>query len=161
MNGWTVARRTLYRAGVGISRKKGSWLAGLIAIGALVAFAGVQEGAFGPSDVEVAGVQAAEGGDCADVTMNAVAVHTADAAHAAYKCMGRPLSQMVTEDQFVQQITSMGSSSAGRGARTATRVGDYPGSDGSRIVFYVLAGGSQDVGYTLYLGKDGKVWRIE
>lgn len=160
MNGWTVARRTLYRAGLGLRRKKGSWVAGIAAAGALVAYMGMQNGALAGSGVDVAGVQAAGSGDCADVTMAAVAEHTADAAHAAYKCIGRPLSQMVTEDQFVQQITSLGSS-GGRSQQTATRVGDYSNRDGSRIVFYVLAGGSQNVGYTLYLGPDGKVWRIE
>jgi hypothetical protein len=96
-------------------------------------------------------------GDCADTAMAAVADKSPAAAQRAYQCMDSTFQQRVTEQAFVQQMQSQNLPNVNKLAR----VGDYHTPAGGTMVYYALDGGSQSVGYIVYLGQNGKVLRIE
>jgi hypothetical protein len=94
--------------------------------------------------------------DCADTAMTYTLHKTADTARAAYACMSGFVVRGVTEDDFVRDAERYPSPIAGE----IRRVGEYTAPDGQRVVYFAVVGPSQTVGYTIYLDREGKVWRI-
>ena len=98
----------------------------------------------------------ATGGDCADTAMTYTLHKTRETARAAFHCMSGFVVRGVTEDDFVQDAERYPTPIAG----DIRRVGEFTAPDGQRMVYFAVVGPSQTVSYTVYLDKDGKVWRI-
>jgi hypothetical protein len=98
----------------------------------------------------------ATAGDCADTAMTYTLHKTRDTARAAFHCMSGFVVRGVTEDDFVQDAERYPTPIAG----DIRRVGEFAAPDGQRMVYFAVVGPSQTVSYTIYLDKDGKVWRI-
>lgn len=142
-----VLSRVTVRTGAALWRNRVGWLLGVAVVAGMLVYQGL---------VSNSRSVAAAGADCADRTMAAVASGSAPAARAAYPCLGAAYAS-VDEAQFVQQVNQRGVAAG----QSATRVGEYRGADGGRVVFYVVSARGQDVGYIVYLDSSGKVAKIE
>jgi hypothetical protein len=98
----------------------------------------------------------ATAGDCADTAMTYTLHKSRDTARAAFHCMSGFVVRGVTEDDFIQDAERYPTPIAG----DIRRVGEFVAPDGQRMVYFAVVGPSQTVSYTIYLDKDGKVWRI-
>jgi hypothetical protein len=151
-----LAARVLARTVAAVWRQRQSMLVGIVVVAGAAGYLVFSSG------ITTAGRQAAEAsrqqGDCADVTMAAVASAAPDAVQNAYECMDPSFQQLVSQQQFVSQVK------AATGTRTVTRisrVGTYHEPSGAELVYYALDSGNQSVGYIVYLGPNGKVLKIE
>jgi hypothetical protein len=81
---------------------------------------------------------------------------TRETARAAFHCMSGFVVRGMTEDDFMQDAERYPTPIAG----DIRRVGEFTAPDGQRMVYFAVVGPSQTVGYTIYVDKDGKVWRI-
>jgi hypothetical protein len=95
-------------------------------------------------------------GDCADTAMTYTLHKTRETARAAFHCMSGFVVRGVTEDDFIQDAERYPTPIAG----DIRRVGEFNAPDGQRMVYFAVIGPSQTVSYTIYMDKDGKVWRI-
>jgi hypothetical protein len=95
-------------------------------------------------------------GDCADTAMTYTLHKTRETARAAFHCMSGFVVRGVTEDDFIQDAERYPTPIAG----DIRRVGEFVAPDGQSMVYFAVVGPSQTVSYTIYLDKDGKVWRI-
>jgi hypothetical protein len=95
-------------------------------------------------------------GDCADTAMTYTLHKTRETARAAFHCMSGFVVRGVTEEDFIQDAERYSAPIAG----DIRRVGEFLAPDGQRMVYFAVVGPSQTVGYTIYLDRDGKVWRI-
>jgi hypothetical protein len=75
----------------------------------------------------------------------------------AYQCMTPAFQQQVTEQAFAQQVQALHTANITR----VNRVGSYSTPTGGTLVYYAVDAGGQSVGYTVYLGPDGKVVQIQ
>ncbi len=110
-----------------------------------------------PLSLVPGGSSVSANGDCADTAIAAIADKSTAAAQLAYQCMDTTFQQRVTEQAFIQQMQSQNQPNVNKLAR----VGDYHTPAGGTMVYYALDGGTQSVGYIVYLGQNGKVLRIE
>jgi hypothetical protein len=152
----TIVRRVLARSALGVWRHRlGLGLAALISagLGGYLYLGGGQIGAPGLGGRSAAAAQ----GDCADITMTAIAEKAPDVAQQAYQCLAPTFRQQVTEQQFVQQIQGR----SGPIADKMARVGAYDAPNGQSMVYYALNIGGQSVGYIVYLNPTGEVLKIE
>jgi hypothetical protein len=62
----------------------------------------------------------------------------------------------MTEDDFILDAEHFAAPIAG----DIRRVGEFAAPDGQRVVYFAVVGPSQTVGYTIYVDREGKVWRI-
>jgi hypothetical protein len=149
-----VFSRVAARAGLGIWRHRVSVLIAAIVVVGLGTY--VTTSGAGRTVAPLA-ISGATGGDCADTAMAAIADKSTDAASRAYQCMDPSFQQRVPEAQFVRQMQQQ----ALPNIEKLQRVGDYHPSAGGTMVYYAVDGGSQTVGYIVYLGDNGKVVKIE
>jgi hypothetical protein len=148
------------RAGLGIWRHRGGvLLAALITVGlgayALFAMSGAVPGPVLPGNTTATSTAASS--DCADTAMAAIADKSPAAAQRAYACMDSTFQQRVSESQFVSQMQAQRMPTVDK----LQRVGNYDAPNGGSLVYYAMDGGGQSVGYIVYLGRDGKVSKIE
>ena len=101
-------------------------------------------------------VTEATAGDCVDTAMTYTLHKTRETARAAFHCMSGFVVRGVTEDDFIQDAERYPTPIAG----DIRRVGEFVAPDGQRMVYFAVVGPSQTVSYTIYMDKDGKVWRI-
>jgi hypothetical protein len=136
-------------------RHRVTWLAlGLLLGLAGTAFVGLS-GRLRPSATAQA-VPVGTIGDCADTAMTYTLHKTRETARAAYHCMSGFVVRGVTEEDFIQDAERYPSPIAG----DIRRVAEFVAPDGQRVVYFAVVGPSQTVGYTIYVDRDGKVWRI-
>jgi hypothetical protein len=145
----SILARVATRTGAAFWRNRTSWLLAAVAIAGLGVY---QIGFAGPTAMPTA----ANGADCADTAMAAVAVVDDEAARAAYQCLGEEMRRS-GEQQFVQTLHDRGDLPKG----VVSRVGDKGTPDGGRIVFYTIEAAGQSVGYIVYLNNAGLVQKIE
>jgi hypothetical protein len=148
-----VLSRVAARAGLGLWRHRISVLIGAIVIVGLGTYAATSFSGGSAMPLAISGA----GGDCADTAMAAIADKSGDAASRAYQCMDASFQQRVPEQQFVNQMQQQALPNVDK----LQRVGDYHTATGGTMVYYAVDGGSQSVGYIVYLGQNGKVLRIE
>jgi hypothetical protein len=149
-----VLSRVAARAGVGIWRNRGGVVLSMVLIAALggyVLYTGI--GWTSPQAASYASAPT----DCADTAMAAIADKSMAASQRAYQCMDGTFQQRVSEADFVRQMQAQRISSVDKLAR----VGDYRAASGGTMVYYAVDGGTQSIGYIVYLGQNGKVLRIE
>ncbi len=155
-----VLRRVASRAALGVWRHRGGVLLSVLLSVVAGGYAAMTwNGAVPllPANGLAAGTPAVGANtDCADTAMAAIADKSPAAAQRAYQCMDTTFQQRVTEQAFVQQMQSQNMPNSNKLAR----VGDYQTPAGT-MVYYALDRGTQSVGYIVYLGQDGKVFRIE
>ena len=101
-------------------------------------------------------VTEATAADCADTAMTYTLHKSRETARAAFHCMSGFVVRGVTEDDFIQDAERYPTPIAG----DIRRVGEFDAPDGQRMVYFAVVGPSQTVSYTIYMDKDGKVWRI-
>jgi hypothetical protein len=101
-------------------------------------------------------VTEATASDCADTAMTYTLHKNRDTARAAFHCMSGFVVRGLTEDEFIQDAEHYPTPIAG----DIRRVGEFVAPDGQRMVYFAVLGPTQTVSYTIYLDKDGKVWRI-
>ena len=152
-----VLNRVAARAGLGLWRHKVTLLVGAIVAVGLATYASMNFAGATSMALPMGGGAAANT-DCADTAMAAIADKSDAAASRAYGCMDQAFQQRVPERQFVQQLQQQQNMP---NIQKLERVGDYHSSGGGTMVYYAVDGGSQSVGYIVYLGQDGKVLRIE
>ena len=150
-----VLNRVAARAGLGLWRHRVTVLVGAIVAVGLATY--VSMNSSGAPSMALP-MSSASNTDCADTAMAAIADKSDAAASRAYQCMDQSFQQRVPERQFVQQLQQQ---QAMPNIQKLERVGDYHSSGGGTMVYYAVDGGSQSVGYIVYLGQDGKVLRIE
>jgi hypothetical protein len=143
-----VAARVAARLGLAVWRHRVALLGSAILVGALASF---QISAAGPGVAD-------SGSDCADTTMTALTSGRDDLARAAYACLDPSLRGAQGEEAFVRSVQEHTSSAR---PSHATRVADHATADGGRVVFYTVDTGRQSEGYIVYLGRTGKVLRID
>lgn len=138
--------------------QRATWLALGLALGLLAAASLGLKWPWRAASPEANGQLIAEGtaGDCADTAMMYTLHKTRETARAAFRCMSGFVVRGVTEDDFIQEAERYPTPIAG----DIRRVGEFSASDGQRMVYFAVVGPSQTVSYTIYLDKDGKVWRI-
>jgi len=147
------------RAALGLWRHRGGLLLAAIISVALGAYAVMSmSGSMpGPALPGAATASTTASTDCADTAMAAIADKSPAAAHRAYACMDSTFQQRVSESQFVGQMQAQQMPNIDK----LQRVGDYIAPNGGSLVYYAMDGGGQSVGYIVYLGRDGKVSKIE
>lgn len=149
-----VARR-LWTRGWG---HRGTWLVLGLALGTLGAAALGLSLPWRSSPPATSGqvVTEASPGDCADTAMIYTLHKTRETARAAFRCMSGFVVRGVTEDDFILDAERYAAPIAG----DIRRVGDFTTPDGQRMVYFAVVGPTQTVGYTIYMDREGKVWRI-
>jgi hypothetical protein len=136
---------------------RGTWLALGLALGLVgAAFLGLRWPWRAAASADGQLITDATAGDCADTAMTYTLHKTRETARAAFHCMSGFVVRAMTEDDFVQDAERYPTPIAG----DIRRVGEFAAPDGQRMVYFAVVGPSQTVGYTIYLDKDGKVWRI-
>lgn len=151
-------RRIVARTAVGLWRKKQALLLLVAALAAMPLYLQFAPALGFAADGPAAPAARAGGSDCADTAMAALAQKSPDAIQLAYQCLAPSFKQRVSEPQFAAQLQQAATPQDVKLAR----VGTYrPASGGATIVYYALDGGSQSVGYIVYLDPQGRVLAIE
>jgi hypothetical protein len=136
---------------------RGTWLAVGLALGLVgAAVLGLRWPSRASPEGAAQPVTESTAGDCADTAMTYTLHKTRDTARAAFRCMSGFVVRGVTEDDFIQDAERYPTPIAG----DIRRVGEFTAPDGQRMVYFAVVGPSQTVAYTVYLDKDGKVWRV-
>ena len=136
---------------------RGTWLVLGLALG-LLAAAAVGLRLPWRSGATATGQLVTEGtaGDCADTAMTYTLHKNRETARAAFHCMSGFVVRGVTEEDFIQDAERYSTPIAG----DIRRVGEFAAPDGQRVVYFAVVGPTQTVGYTIYMDRDGKVWRV-
>jgi hypothetical protein len=134
----------------------GTWLVLGLALGLLAAML-LGRGLSGRA-APASGQVVSEGSpsDCADTAMIYTLHKTRETARAAFHCMSGFVVRGMTEDDFIMDAERYAAPIAG----DIRRVGEFAAPDGQRVVYFAVVGPSQTVGYTIYVDREGKVWRI-
>jgi hypothetical protein len=156
VGGPQLLSRVAARAGLGIWRHRGGILVSAVVSAALVGYVAVSGMGIDPV-ASLTSVTTSANSDCADTAMAALTSKSPAATQSAYQCMDTSFQQRVTEQAFVQQMQQQRTPSVDK----LNRVGDYHSPAGGTMVYYALDAAGQSVGYIVYLGRDGKVLKIE
>jgi hypothetical protein len=152
-----LLRRVAARAGIGVWHHRGGVLLAAAASAGLLAYVTLTSsgvlalpGASGSASVGT-------NPDCADTVMGAIAAQSASSAQRAYQCMDATFQQRVPEQVFVQQLQTR----AMQNVSAVERVSDYHTPAGGTMVYYAMNANGQSAGYVVYVGKNGKILKIE
>jgi hypothetical protein len=151
---YTLLRRVLARAGLGLWQQRGTLVLGAGVLGALAAYVLF----FAPAPSSARPVAGANGRDCADTVMAALAGARAANQQQAYQCLDPTYQQRVSEQQFSAQALP----TSGGSITHVARVGSYDAPTGATLVYYAIdTTTNQSLGFIIYLGTNGKVTTIE
>jgi hypothetical protein len=156
VGGPQLLSRVAARAGVGIWRHRAGVLVSAVVSAAIVGYVAAS-GASIDLAAPLGSVTTSANTDCADTAMAALTNKSPAATQSAYQCMDTAFQQRVSQQAFVQQMQQQNMPNVDK----LNRVGDYHSPAGETMVYYALDGGGQSVGYIVYLGRDGKVLKIE